>query len=440
MGLLGIFKNSNLEKENQELKDLIKEIGGTDVLAVKERLNGLNKEVESVKEQKQKIITTLESEIESSKRKKQEIESEISKLNSSIKLMQSQVLSLEDSIMMESFALYKPHFEFENSEKYKEELDRVRETEKSLIKNGTAAVGSTTWTVNGNAKEGQKMVKDTIKLILRSFNNECDYCVDHVKFNNIELNEKRIRASFEALNKLGKIMSISISNNFLGLKLNELHLAHEYQVKKQEEKEEIRRIKEEQREQQKLEKELKEARERVEKERKHYSKAIKDIEMRISTATDEVEIQSLMVKKEELSTRLGELTAEEKELDYREQNAKAGYVYVISNIGAFGEGIFKIGMTRRLDPMERIIELGDASVPFPFDVHALIFSDNAPDLEAKIQNHFDRHRLNKINIRREFFKANVDEVEQVIRKFFEKTLDFTKIPLAEQYRESIKMT
>ena len=126
-------------------------------------------------------------------------------------------------------------------------------------------------------------------------------------------------------------------------------------------------------------------------------------------------------------------------VDYREQNAKAGYVYIISNIGAFGENLFKIGMTRRLEPLERIDELGDASVPFSFDVHALIFSDNAPSLEAKIHEHFYKDRVNKLNNRKEFFRANINDIEKVVKEHYDNIVDIIKEAPAEQYRESLRM-
>ena len=113
---------------------------------------------------------------------------------------------------------------------------------------------------------------------------------------------------------------------------------------------------------------------------------------------------------------------------------------MISNIGAFGEGVYKIGMTRRLDPMERIEELGDASVPFWFDVHAMIFSNDAPDLEAKLHEHFSSGRINKINTRKEFFRASIDEIEEVIRRCYDPSAEVIREALAEQYRESLRFS
>ncbi len=186
-----------------------------------------------------------------------------------------------------------------------------------------------------------------------------------------------------------------------------------------------------------MEQEIKQARERIDKERKHIKKALDEINTKIANTTNEKELKALNDELIKLQKSITDLNKEESLIDYREKNAKAGYVYIISNIGAFGENIYKIGMTRRLEPLERIDELSDASVPFSFDVHALIFSENAPDLEAKLHQHFYKGRLNKINDRKEFFKAEIKEIEKVIRENYNNVFDITVTAPAEEWRESI---
>jgi len=364
---------------------------------------------------------------------------ELLNLTTKLEGLMAQVLVVEEHLLLESFALYTPKFSFTHSHEYKTRLDGVREKQKAMIKEGRAATGGEGWAVNGSAAQGKKLVGDMIKLVLRSFNNEADYCVDNVKFDNIELGEKRIRQSFEACNKLGRVMTVSLSEAYLNLKLDELHLAHEYAVKKQQEKEEAKRVREELREQQKLEQEIRAAREKIAKERRHFTTALADLNKRLDKATSEEDRAALQLKIAEVEAGKSALDNEEKLIDYREQNAKAGYVYVISNIGAFGEGVYKIGMTRRLDPMERIDELGDASVPFWFDVHALVFSENAPALEAKLHERFAAGRLNKVNGRKEFFRADIKEIEAVIRQNYDAVVEVTHEAAAEQFRESLRM-
>jgi hypothetical protein len=286
----------------------------------------------------------------------------------------------------------------------------------------------------------KKLRKDALKLALRSFNSESEYCVDNVKFSNVEKMEVRIRRSFETCNKLLNTMDVLWKDIVLERKLQELYLAHEYQVKRQEEKEAARQAREDQREQEKLEREIREARAKIEKERHHFTGALQKLQLRLGAANDQQERDDLQARIDEISSQNSKLDEEEKLLDYREQNARAGYVYVISNIGAFGEGIFKIGMTRRLEPLERVDELGDASVPFRFDVHALVFSDNAPALETKLHSHFAAGRLNKVNGRKEFFRADLKEIEAVIRANYDAVIEVIHAAPAEQYRESLRLT
>ena len=292
--------------------------------------------------------------------------------------------------------------------------------------------------MNGSEAEGKKMVAYMKKLLLRSFNNECDYCVDNVKFNSIESFEKRIDKSFEAVRKLGRTWSAEVAQRYKELKIDELRLAFEYQLKKQDEKEEQRKAREQLREQQKLEQEIRAVREKIAKERKHFSAAIKQLEANLagSSAEERADVEARLA---EVRSQCSDLDNAEKEVDYREKNAKAGYVCVISNLGAFGEKVFKIGMTRRLEPLDRIDELSDASVPFDFDVHALIFSDDAPMLESRLHKHFESTRINKVNRRREFFRAEIGEIEAIIRQNYEKVFDLVKEAAAADYRESLRL-
>ena len=161
---------------------------------------------------------------------------------------------------------------------------------------------------------------------------------------------------------------------------------------------------------------------------------------------DQIEIESnserlefLLQKKNDVEKNLIDLDIALKDVDYREANQKAGYVYVISNIGAFGNDVYKIGMTRRLNPQDRIDELGGASVPFKFDIHAMIFSDDAPALEAALHRAFENRKVNMANGRKEFFNVTLDEIKKVINANYDKTVDFIDIPPAQQYRESLKL-
>lgn len=305
-----------------------------------------------------------------------------------------------------------------------------------MVKNKTATESPTNFTLDGSVSKGRALVNDNVKQILRSFNNECDVLIDNVKFNNVDNARKKIEKSFESLNKMNSRMQISIVPKYLQLKLEELNLAYEYALKKQEEKEQQKEERERLREEAKLQKEIEEARKQAEKEKNHYENALSTILKQLESSPDDMELLS---KKEELESHLNTIQHNIEEIDYREANKRAGYVYIISNIGSFGENIYKIGMTRRLEPLDRVNELGDASVPFNFDVHAMIFSDDAPALENALHHAFESKKVNMINHRREFFKVTLDEIESVVKANFDKTVEFKKIPDADQYRETLML-
>lgn len=417
-------------KERDFLKKTFEDVDKMEYLQLKQA-------IEDLYTQKEKALQETEAAQAEFTKRWQSFDQQLKELMKQIDLRKKEIIVLDEEMLLESFALYRPKFKFLTSEEYKTRLDACREKQKKLIKDGKAVNINENWTVNNSKVEGRKMVNDMKKLMLRSFNNECDYCVDNVKFNNMAVNEKRIQKSFDELNKLGRIMSANITFDYRNLKYEELSLAFEYQQKKQEEKEEQKRAREELREQQKLEQEIRQAREKIAKEKRHYMQAINELATKLKETTSDSERSLVLEKLEEVQAKYSELEKEEKVIDYREQNAKAGYVYIISNLGAFGENVYKIGMTRRLEPMDRIDELGDASVPFTFDVHALIFSENAPALEAKLHEHFHESRINKLNNRKEFFKADILEIEKVLRENYDKVVDVVKEAPAEQYRESL---
>lgn len=381
-------------------------------------------------------LAELNQEIEASRVTLETVYKSVVEKKALLKELESQIIETDETVMLQSFGLYTPRYSFMRAEEYKARLLEIRANQKDMIKSKTAVTGSTSWTVNNSAAKGKKMVSDMQKLLLRAFNAECDDIVEHVKFNNLETSEKRITTSKDAISKLGDMMGISITPQYYRLKIEELYLAFEYQQKKQQEKEDQKEERARMREEAKLAKELEEARKALEKEQTHYLNALKKLDQQMA---DHGETPELLEKKSQIEIQLEEIEKSVKEVDYREANQKAGYVYVISNIGAFGENVFKIGMTRRLDPMERIDELGDASVPFNFDVHAMIFAENAPKLEAALHNAFSKQKVNFINQRREFFNVSLDDIKRVVKENFDKTVEFVDVAPAEQYRQSLLM-
>lgn len=383
--------------------------------------------------------------VEDLKRQQQEAENRLALLNSQcqqisdlIAAKQKELIQTNEELLVQEFGLYQPKYAFTQAEEYKNTLALLRQRQKDLIKNNLAVTGNTGWTVNGNAAQGKKMVQDMQKLLLRAFNSECDGIVDKVKYNNFEASLKRISSSRDSISKLGKMMGIEITPNYYQSKVEELTLALEYQQKKQEEKEAQKEARARMREEAKLQREIEEARRKAEKEQNHYQNALQRLQKQLATASD-VDKQAIEEKIQEVESQLTQIDAALKDIDYREANQKAGYVYVISNVGSFGKDVYKIGMTRRLDPTERVDELGDASVPFNFDIHAMIFSENAPALEAALHRAFEDRKVNMVNPRREFFRVTLDEIKEVVRKNYDKTAEFIDVPEAEQYYISEKM-
>lgn len=380
-----------------------------------------------------KNLDEMKAEAEKAVAKKQ---TDLNSIEKQIAEKKKQLICMDDEILVQEFGLYTPQYDFASALDYKEELSKIRQVQKDLIKEKAAVLGNTEWTVNNSKTKGKKMVSDTQKLLLRAFNTECDDLINRVKYNNFDATLDRIYKSAETITKLGSVMNISISQKYLDAKVKELRLAFEYREKKQQEKEEQKMTRAEQREQAKLQREIEEQRKKVEKEQTHYQTAYEKLKLQLEQNPED---KDLLEKKEQLENHLSDIDKALFDIDYRQANMRAGYVYIISNIGAFGKDIYKIGMTRRLDPQDRVDELGDASVPFNFDVHAMIFSDDAPALEAALHRAFEDRKLNMVNQRREFFNVTLDEIKEVIKKNFDKTVEFVDVPDAEQYRISQKM-
>lgn len=380
-----------------------------------------------------KNLDEMKAEAEKAVAKKQ---TDLNSIEKQIAEKKKQLICMDDEILVQEFGLYTPQYDFASALDYKEELTKIRQVQKDLIKEKAAVLGNTEWTVNNSKAKGKKMVSDTQKLLLRAFNTECDDLINRVKYNNFNATLDRIYKSAETITKLGSVMNISISQKYLDAKVKELRLAFEYREKKQQEKEDQKMARAEQREQAKLQREIEEQRKKVEKEQTHYQTAYEKLKLQLEQNPED---KDLLEKKEQLENHLSDIDKALCDIDYRQANMRAGYVYIISNIGAFGKDIYKIGMTRRLDPQDRVDELGDASVPFNFDVHAMIFSDDAPALEAALHRAFEDRKLNMVNQRREFFNVTLDEIKEVIKKNFDKTVEFVDVPDAEQYRISQKM-
>jgi hypothetical protein len=331
---------------------------------------------------------------------------------------------------------YKPSYDFNTSDAYKHAIEAVRDKQRAMLKDEQAAHCSKQWLVNGSEAEGRKATKRTLRLMLRAFNGESDAIVANVTWNNVDRMVDRLRSAFDAINNLGESYQCSLSYDYLKLKDQELRLAIEYATKLKKEKDEQRALKEQMRDEERARREMEEALKQTALDEERAKKALEQARTELAAASGAKEA-SLNEKIRLLEGRLTEALQNKERAISRAQQTRSGHVYIISNIGSFGESVFKIGMTRRLDPMDRVQELGDASVPFSFDVHAMIYTDDAPTLESKLHERFDQKRLNLVNERKEFFNATIEELEVAVREMGAR-IELTRLAEAREYRETLE--
>lgn len=449
MGILDVFKVNDykeqiakLTAENQQLQDkanVVLTAQQMEPVKLQELINAKKSELTSFEQELSNRKNESTAELGKLKNQQESLQSKITDLRQEISELEEQLTSTKDAVSMETFGLYEPRYDFATSLGYKDRLDEVRQSQKNMIKNGGAFRIFRPMTLDNSVAKGKAMQKKNGKQLIRSFNVECEAAINKVTYSNIDRINARIQKSYDQLNKLNEPNGILLTQSYLDSKIDELHLAYEYTTKKQEEKEELREQREREREEKRAQQEIKEAQKQLNKELDHYKKAISELEEKLAKleGSDRDAVQASI---DELQKNVEESEAKKKDLDYRQENATAGYVYIISNIGSFGKDIVKIGVTRRLDPMERIDELGSASVPFKFDVHALIFSYDAYSLETELHSRFADRRINKVNNRKEYYRVPISEIKDALSEYKDLTVDFNEIPEAPEYRESLAMT
>lgn len=337
------------------------------------------------------------------------------------------LVATEDLALLQEAGIYRYRHPLTDAVAYQKELASIEETIKAMVrKDGGAVLATTDWTVNGSAAQGRTMVRDFSKLLLRAFNAEADNLVRGLKPYKLDAAIERLTKVAEVIERLGKTMHIKISAPYFKVRVRELELTADFLQKQAEEKEAERVERERLREERKVQREIERERARLEKERQHYSNAL---EVLVAKGDDAGVAR--------LREQLSDVQRAIEDVDYRAANIRAGYVYVISNLGSFGEEMVKVGMTRRLDPMDRIRELSDASVPFNFDIHALFFSKDAVGIESAMHGRLAAQRVNLVNQRREFFRATPLEAKMHLAELAGELLQFQDVPEALEYRESL---
>ena len=355
------------------------------------------------------------------------LRAEVASLRADASLDADDIVELDDERVLQEVGIYNYHHPLENAEQYRSKLGAINQRIKEMVKARDAILASDMFTYNNSLAKGRKMTADFSKLMLRAYNAEADNCVRALRAGNIVTAKMRLDRALQAIARLGAMMEMRVNPRYHELRFEELELTSDHLMKKQEEKEAAREERERLREERRAEQELTAERERLDKERAHYLAALEALR---ANADGEAAA--------DMEQRLRDVDAAIAQNDYRVANIRAGYVYVISNPGSFGKRMVKIGMTRRLEPMDRVRELGDASVPFPFDVHALFFADDAIAVEQELHKAFAEARVNRVNTRREFFFATPLEVREVLAEKLGALLEFTEDPEATQYLQSRK--
>ncbi|GAA4876944.1 DUF4041 domain-containing protein [Actinomycetospora straminea] len=407
---------ADVQQENDLLRDQLSRMGALDVVE-------LRKEAARAEQEMALRRREIDGELAALRRSLASVAEELERARQG-------VVETRESALLQEVGVYQYQHPLDSAVAYKAEIGRIKDSIKAMnLKDGGAVSGATNWTVNGSLSQGRAMVRETSKLMLRAYNAEADNLVRSMKPYKLDSSRERLNKVVATVEKLGKTMNISITASYHRLRLMELELTADHLEKVAQEKEREREEKARLREERKAQEEIERERTRLEKERQHYENALAKVE----ASGDDEAVARLRLELAEIETAI-------EQVDYRAANIRAGYVYVISNIGSFGPDVVKIGMTRRLEPMDRVRELGDASVPFRFDVHVLQFSKDAVGIENRLHTHFAAQRVNQVNQRREFFYATPAEVRDQLLRLAGDLITFEETPEALEYRQSSHLT
>ena len=423
-----------LQAQVNQLNGYLQQIGGLEYVQVRQQVDHMRAELAGLQQahaaerqaQQGALAAERRAQDDALALQRNGFEQGLVQLRAELAEAQRTLVPFTDELLIQDAGVFRYHHPLENSEQYKSQLDRVQDAMKQMIRDKTAVTGSSNFTFNGSSREGTKMVADWCKLMLRSYNAEAENSLRVMKAGSVDAAKKRLIRAAEAIEKLGKMLSIEIDDRYEKLRMLELELMADYLQKKQEEKENERAERERLREEAKAQAEFRRELEKLEKERKH-----------LENVRQALLAKGELAAAEELQSELDKVVSGIEGVHQREANIRAGYVYVISNVGAFGPKMVKIGMTRRLHPEDRVLELGDASVPFRYDTHILHYSADAVSLETALHQALSAQRVNRVNMRREFFYATPEDVRELLKKHSGQMLEYVVEPEAAEYRQSL---
>ena len=449
MGLFDFLRAGQIKQENEELKKKLADLHADEYYQVKKQLDNMNQEISdnieilsrkqeelsSLSDQNSKLekqVETLRKELLRSKELYQSIEYALSNFLDMDVHYNGCRLNRLDQIDLDTLApsvILKLH-----SMDVKDLRKAYKENEKQIDQ--LMELYESRYTTKAN--------KSIYSLMVIALKAELQNILYNLKYEKLDKSLEDIHSISTKYLKIAGEGNQSIAGTltkFIGeleyLFINAVKIEYNYYVRKEQARQEQLAIKEQMRQEAEERKALEAERKKVEKEESKYKSEIEKLNQALSESSSDAEMDKLKARILELQSQLSNVILKKEEI-VNLQNGKAGNVYIISNLGSFGENVFKIGMTRRLDPQDRVNELGSASVPFKFDVHSFIFSEDAVGLEKKLHDMLNDKRLNKVNLRKEFFKISIEELEELISSV-DPTAEFNKTMLAEEFRQSLEM-
>lgn len=446
MGILDIFKIGKFKQEIEDLKQKLKELDGFTYYDIKEKIKALEDE----SSRKVEVIKEKENSIESLSKKEERLEKNIK--------TQTNKLSKEKELLKAVQYTFDKYLEYDPSDSvFKQIPDQVSSidefTPNVMLKLHCMDVKDLRKQYKENDRQIDLVLKKyasryttkanqaIYKLMVIALRAELQNVLYNLKYSKLEksIDEiKGITQKYLAIASEGNQSIAGTIRKFIGeieyLFINAVKIEYNYYVKKEQARQEQLAIREQMRQDAEERKALEAEKKKVEKEESKYIAEIEKAKSQLESASNQ-ELEDLKKKISSLEKQLAEVSLKKEEITNL-ANGKAGNVYIISNLGSFGKNVFKIGMTRRINPQDRVNELGDASVPFKFDVHSFIFSDDAVGLESKLHQIMDSKRVNKVNRRKEFFYTSIDELEKIVSEI-DPTAEFNKTMLAEEFRQSL---
>lgn len=462
MGLLDMFRATKIKEENEALKKRINELGCDTYEQVKEKIQAMELTQEKNNKTATDELQILNATIFEDNNTIYKLRNEIDLLNNNSEKLQRQV-NTQTRKLQRSKELYKSVdyciSNFLSDDYSKNRLSTDDEIEYDdfspsvILKLHCMDMKDLRKTYQENEKQINKLLESyasryttkanrTIyQLMVIALRAELQNTLYNLKYEKLEQctdNIKVITSKYLKIAGDGNQSIVGTLTKFIGeieyLFINAIKIEYNYYVKKEQAKQEQLAIKQQMREEAEERKQLEQEKKKIEQEENKYQTEIDKATQLLAQTTDEKKLNELQARILELQGQLSNVVLKKEEITNL-QNGKAGNVYIISNLGSFGENTFKIGMTRRLNPQERIDELGSASVPFRFDVHSFVFSDDAVGLEGKLHSILNDKRVNKVNLRKEFFYSTLDELETLVTEL-DPTAEFSKTMVAEEFRQS----